>query len=64
MPESLMSAAAVASIGTWLHVSACVLLPLAWGVATELFFRWLSRRGGKNIRRPHDEHHFIVEYHI
>ena len=36
--------APMTAVATWLYVSACVVAPLAWGVATELLFRWLGRR--------------------
>jgi len=39
----------LAEVPLWLYVTACVVLPLAWGVATELFFRWIGRR---RPRRP------------
>lgn len=52
----------VLAVPTWLYVGACVVLPLAWGVATELFFRWLGRH--RKRRRVHKDEHFFIDYHI
>jgi hypothetical protein len=52
----------LASIPTWLHVSLCVLLPLVWGIATEIVFRWIAK---KHPPAPEPKsHHFLIEYHI
>ncbi len=44
---SSLNWALVAEIPAWLkvtlHVGACVLVPLAWGVATELVFRRIEK---------------------
>ena len=53
----------VATVGLWLHVGACVLLPLAWGVATEFAFRRLTRRRPQPPEPP-AEQHFFLDYHI
>ena len=34
----------LAEMPTWLYVSACVVVPLAWGLGTEFVFRWLESR--------------------
>lgn len=52
----------LAEVSTWVYVGACVTLPLAWGVATEFFFRWLGRHR-KRRRRKRDDH-FFIDYHI
>ena len=52
----------LADVSTWVYVGACVVLPLAWGVATEFFFRWLTRHHKRRKRREDD--HFFVDYHI
>lgn len=52
----------LAEVSTWVYVGACVALPLAWGVTTEFFFRWLSRHH-KRRKRKKDEH-FFIDYHI
>ena len=62
MSESLSLVPVLATLGTWLHVGACVLLPLAWGVATELVFRLLAR--GRHKTPRDSDRHFLIEYHI
>ena len=57
-----LSTCVLATIPPWLHVGACVVLPLAWGLATEFFFRWLDRR--RKPRRPAKDQHFFLDYHI
>jgi hypothetical protein len=52
----------VLAVPTWLHVGAFVLLPLAWGAATEFFFRWLNRH--RKPPRPAADEHFFLDYHI
>jgi hypothetical protein len=53
----------LASVSTWIYVGACVLVPLAWGVATELFFRWLAK-GRAASPPPAGNRHFYIDYHI
>jgi hypothetical protein len=53
----------IASVSTWLHVGACVLLPLAWGVATEMVFRRLARRR-PSLPVAAPDQHFFIDYHI
>jgi len=49
-------------VSTWLYVGACVVLPLAWGLATEFVFR---RLGLRRKRRKHSkDEHFFIDYHI
>ena len=53
----------IASVSAWLHVGACVLVPLAWGIATELVFRWITRRRPAPLE-PAEHQHFFIDYHI
>ena len=53
----------LASVSTWVYVGACVLLPLAWGIATEFVFRWLTRRHPE-AREQAEDRHFFIDYHI
>ena len=53
----------LAEVSTWVYVTACVALPLAWGVAMEFFFRWLGQHRKRRKRRK-DEHFFFTDYHI
>ena len=52
----------IAAVPAWLYVGACVVLPLAWGVTTEFFFRWLSRHRKHRSRRKDEP--FFTDYHI
>ena len=52
----------LASLSGWLHVGACVALPLVWGVATEIVFRNLSRRRART--QTPESQHFFIDYHI
>ena len=53
----------IASLSTWLHVGACVLLPLAWGIATEMvFLRIARRRPAPPVDAP--DQHFFIDYYI
>ena len=46
-------------LSTWLYIGACVLLPLVWGIATEMVFRRLVK---KRPAPGHDDG--FLEYHI
>jgi hypothetical protein len=54
----------LAAAGGWLYVAACLLLPLAWGVLTELVFRALARRHRRRSRHADGEDHFLFDYQI
>ena len=47
---------------SWLYVAACLVVPLAWGIVTELGFRLLGRHF--KHRRHKNNDHFLIEYHI
>lgn len=53
---------ALGALSTWLHVGACVLLPLAWGLATEYVFRRLAKR--REGRECPPDSHFFIDYNI
>ena len=53
----------LASIPPWLHVGACVLLPLIWGLSTEFIFRWIARRR-QGTPEPTQDRHFFIDYDI
>ncbi len=63
MPESTLYMPVLATLRAWLHVSACVLLPLVWGIATELVFRRIAKKHPEPPRDSADRH-FLIEYHI
>ena len=44
-----------------IYITACVAVPLMWGLMTEGVFRWLDRRHAR--RHPEDAEH-TIEYHI
>ena len=43
----------LAEMSTWLYVSACIVVPLAWGLGTEFVFRWLESRKRARQDGPH-----------
>ncbi len=63
---SFLNGPLLAQIPSWLkvglHVGACVLLPLAWGIATELVFRRMEKR--RPEKKCDNPSHFMMDYHI
>lgn len=59
--EAMRVTPIMAEMSSWLYIGACVALPLAWGVATEFIFRWLSRR---REARHAEEMNAFIDYQI
>ncbi|HUV39541.1 MAG TPA: hypothetical protein VMY39_07990 [Planctomycetota bacterium] len=57
-----MSPLVLAQVPLWLHITGCVVIPLAWGVATELLFRWIGAH--RRRRRAAHDQHFFMDYQI
>ena len=67
--SALSDVLVLASLSAWLHVGACVALPLAWGVATEIVFRLIAKRrapvpGARDGSPSNPDRHFVIDYHI